>query len=97
MNNESNSVINSCELESDKLGDPYVGVEHLMLSILKFKELGCTKVLTNRDITYKTFKEKLKGWWHTDCVFCQRMRWVLLWLLLMCGADYLWFHLLFTH
>ena len=60
LNNESNSVINNCELESDKLGDSYIGVEHLMLSILKFKELGCTKVLTNRDITYKTFKEKLK-------------------------------------
>ena len=46
------------ELESDKLGDSYVGVEHLMLSILRIKELGCTQVLTNRNITYKTFKEK---------------------------------------
>ena len=31
-----------------------------MLSLLKIKELGCTKVLTNRNITYKIFKEKLK-------------------------------------
>ena len=60
LSSESNLIINSCELESDKLSDPYVGVEHLMLSILRIKELGCTQVLTNRGITYKTFKEKLK-------------------------------------
>lgn len=60
LSSESNLIINSCELESDKLDDPYVGVEHLMLSILRIKELGCTQVLTNRNITYKTFKEKLK-------------------------------------
>jgi len=60
LSSESNLIINSCELESEKMGDSYVGVEHLMLSLLKIKELGCTKVLTNRNITYKIFKEKLK-------------------------------------
>ena len=60
LSSESNLIINSCDLESEKMGDSYVGVEHLMLSLLKIKELGCTKVLTNRNITYKIFKEKLK-------------------------------------
>jgi len=60
LSSESNLIINSCELESEKMGDSYVGVEHLMLSLLKIKELGCTKVLTNRNITYTIFKEKLK-------------------------------------
>ena len=55
----SKNVISSAELESDKLRDGFIGVEHLFLSILKNKSLDGTKVLGNQGITYRTFKETL--------------------------------------
>ena len=55
----SKNAISSAELESDKLRDDYIGVEHLFLSILKNKSLDGTKVLGNQGITYRTFKETL--------------------------------------
>jgi ATP-dependent Clp protease ATP-binding subunit ClpC len=60
LNNESRLLLNVSELESDKLGDNHIGCEHLMLSLLKNKGLDCTKVLWHQDITYKSFKEKIK-------------------------------------
>ena len=53
----SKNAISSAELESDKLRDDSIGVEHLFLSILKNKSLDGTKVLGNQGITYRTFKE----------------------------------------
>jgi len=55
----SKNAISSAELESDKLRDEFIGVEHLFLSILKNKSLDGTKVLGNQGITYRTFKETL--------------------------------------
>ena len=60
LSSESKILINSSELESDKLGDDYVGCEHLMLSILKNKNLDCTKVLTHQEINYNNFIKELK-------------------------------------
>jgi|TARA_R110000803_G_scaffold92768_1_gene160278 ATP-dependent Clp protease ATP-binding subunit ClpC len=57
---DSKTLINICELESDKLNDKYIGCEHFMLSLLKNKSLDGTKVLIHQDITYKNFNKKLK-------------------------------------
>lgn len=59
LSESSKNILSSAELESDKLRDNYVGVEHLFLSILKNRSLDGTKVLGNQGITYRTFKETL--------------------------------------
>jgi len=59
LSESSKNVLSSAELESDKLKDEHIGVEHLFLSILKNKTLDVTKVLGNQGITYRTFKETL--------------------------------------
>jgi ATP-dependent Clp protease ATP-binding subunit ClpC len=56
----SKFVLNSAQLESDKLNDDNINTTHLMLSILKNKTLDCSKVFFLQGITYKTFKETLK-------------------------------------
>ena len=55
----SKSVISTAELESDKLKDDGIGLEHIFLAILKNRTLEGTKVLGSRGITYKTFKDTL--------------------------------------
>ena len=55
----SKRALNTSQLESDKMGDEEVSEEHLMLAILKDKELDCTKVLNNQGIYYKNFKQTL--------------------------------------
>jgi len=55
----SKRALNISEMESDKFGDDFINEEHLMLAILKDKELDCTKVLNHQGIYYKKFKEKL--------------------------------------
>lgn len=60
LSESSKSVVSSAELESDKLVDDYIGVEHIMLSILKNKTIGGTRILGQHGITYKTFKKTLK-------------------------------------
>jgi ATP-dependent Clp protease ATP-binding subunit ClpC len=55
----SKNVISTAELESDKLGDGFIGTEHVFLSILKNRTLEGTRVLGNQGITYNTFKETL--------------------------------------
>jgi ATP-dependent Clp protease ATP-binding subunit ClpC len=52
-------VINTSELECDKLGDDEIREEHLMLAILKDKEIDSTKVLLNQGLDYKSFKNKI--------------------------------------
>jgi len=55
----SKSVISTAELESDKLKDGFIGIEHLFLAILKNRTLDGTRVLGNQGVTYNTFKETL--------------------------------------
>lgn len=55
----SKSIVSTAELESDKLLDEHVGIEHLMLALLKNKTLGGTRLLGSQGITYKTFKNTL--------------------------------------
>jgi ATP-dependent Clp protease ATP-binding subunit ClpC len=59
LSQSSKRIINTSELECDKLGDKEIGEEHLMLSILKDKELDCTKVLFNQGLDYRVFKKKI--------------------------------------
>jgi ATP-dependent Clp protease ATP-binding subunit ClpC len=59
LNETSKRVLNSSQLECDKLKDSEVGEEHLMLSILRDREIDCVKVLHNQNIDYKNFKDKL--------------------------------------
>jgi ATP-dependent Clp protease ATP-binding subunit ClpC len=59
LSDSSKAVVSSAELESDKLGDEVVSVEHIMLSILKNRTLTGTRVLGSQGITYKTFKGTL--------------------------------------
>jgi len=60
-----NSDLKKCFMaldeESEKLGDDYIGLEHVVLSILKFKKIEATKLLLNYNITYETFKIILKS------------------------------------
>jgi ATP-dependent Clp protease ATP-binding subunit ClpC len=55
----SKIILNSAELESDKLGDKNVNCVHLLLSLLKNRSLDCSKVLFLQGITYKTVKSTL--------------------------------------
>ena len=55
----SKIILNSAELESDKLNDKDVNCIHLLLSLLKNRTLDCSKVLFLQGITYKTVKSTL--------------------------------------
>jgi ATP-dependent Clp protease ATP-binding subunit ClpC len=59
LSSESKLIFNIAGLESDKLNDDEINEEHLMLAILKNKNLDCTKVLEHQDINYKSFGEKI--------------------------------------
>ena len=59
LSSESRLLINISELESDKINDDYIGCEHLMLSILKNKNLRGTKILSHVNIEYNNFKVNL--------------------------------------
>lgn len=59
LSESSKNALSSAELESDKMRDELIGVEHLVLSILKNRSLDGTKVLGNQGITYRTFRETL--------------------------------------
>jgi ATP-dependent Clp protease ATP-binding subunit ClpC len=59
LSESSKHALSSAELESDKLRDDTINVEHIVLSILKNRTLDGTKVLGNQGITYRTFKETL--------------------------------------
>jgi ATP-dependent Clp protease ATP-binding subunit ClpC len=55
----SKNALSTAELESDKLMDEFISTEHVFLAILKNRSLEGTRVLGNKGITYKTFKETL--------------------------------------
>ena len=59
LSETSKQILSSSQLESDKLSDDFIDVEHLTLAMLKNKTLDITKVLGNQGITYKTFRETL--------------------------------------
>lgn len=59
LNETSKRIINNSQLESYKLRDSDISEEHIVLSILRDKEIDSTKILNNLDLTYKKFKEIL--------------------------------------
>ena len=59
LSKSSKRMLSVSEMELDKLGDDRIDETHLMLAILKDKELDCTKVLKNQGIDYKNFKNTL--------------------------------------
>ena len=56
---EAQKVLNNSKNEMQKLKHPYVGSEHLLLSILKDEELTITKKLNRIGITYKNFRDEI--------------------------------------
>lgn len=54
---ETQHILKQAEKERDELNHPYVGSEHLFLSILK--EARLSDVLKKHKVTYKKFKDKL--------------------------------------
>ena len=54
---ETRHLLKQAERERQQLNHPYVGSEHLLLSILKDSKL--VPLLEKHKITYKKFKEKL--------------------------------------
>lgn len=56
---ESQKIIVGAKKEMFELKHPYVGSEHLLLSILKEKNLEITKILNEYGITYELFREEL--------------------------------------
>ena len=59
FSDSSKIILNSAELESDKLNDENINCIHLLLSLLKNRSLDCSKVLFLQGITYKTVKSTL--------------------------------------
>ena len=56
---ESKKILKKAKLEMQELKHPFVGTEHLLLSILNFQELKITNKLNEEGITYNIFKEEL--------------------------------------
>ena len=59
LSKSSKRMLSVSEIELDKLGMMVISEIHLMLAILKDKELDGTKVLKNQGIEYKNFKNTL--------------------------------------
>lgn len=58
FNNEAQTVLNNAKLEMSNLGHPYVGTEHLLLSILN-SDSDISGRLNDYDLVYESFKEEL--------------------------------------
>ena len=56
---EAQKALILAKKEMNNLRHPYVGSEHLFLSILSMKDLEITKVLASYNITYELFKSEL--------------------------------------
>ncbi len=56
---EAQKALILAKKEMNNLRHPYVGSEHLFLSILSMKDLEITKVLASYNITYEVFKSEL--------------------------------------
>lgn len=58
FNDEAQNVLNNAKLEMNSLGHPYVGTEHLLLSILN-SDTDISSRLNDYDLSYDYFKEEL--------------------------------------
>ena len=56
---ECRKVLKQAKLEMQNLKHPFVGSEHLILSILKFSNINITIKLKELDITYEKYKKEL--------------------------------------
>ena len=56
---EAQKALILAKKEMNNLRHPYVGSEHLFLSILSMRNLEITKVLSSYNITYEVFKKEL--------------------------------------
>lgn len=56
---ECKKVLKKAKLEMQELKHPFVGSEHLILSILSFQNLKITEKLNEYNVTYSVFKEEL--------------------------------------
>ena len=56
---DSKKVLKKAKLEMQELKHPFVGSEHLLLSILKNKDLKITNKLNEYNINYQNFKDEL--------------------------------------
>ncbi|MDD6878802.1 MAG: ATP-dependent Clp protease ATP-binding subunit [bacterium] len=56
---DTRKVLINSKLEKKELKHPYIGTEHLLLSILKNKSLNSTKILNKYGINYNNFKSKV--------------------------------------
>ena len=56
---DSKKILKKAKLEMQRLKHPFVGSEHLILSILSFNNLYVTKVLNEYNIDYDKFKKEL--------------------------------------
>ena len=59
FNEESRKVLVGCKKEMSKLKHPYVGSEHLILSILNNKNLNVCKKLNEYELTYNKFYDEV--------------------------------------
>ncbi len=56
---ETRKILKKAKLEMQELKHPFVGTEHLLLSILSFKDLKITKKLNEYGVNYSNFKQEL--------------------------------------
>ena len=56
---EAQKALILAKKEMNNLRHPYVGSEHLFLSILSMKDLEIVSVLASYNITYEVFKKEL--------------------------------------
>jgi ATP-dependent Clp protease ATP-binding subunit ClpC len=57
LDNDSNKVMKGVDSESEKMNDLYIDTTHIMLSLLKQKDLKLVKLLNKNGLTYDVFKK----------------------------------------
>ena len=58
FNDEAQNILNNAKKEMNNLGHPYIGTEHLLLSILN-SDCDIVNRLNEYGLTYSSFKEEL--------------------------------------
>jgi len=56
---DAKKILKRAKIEMQELKHPFVGTEHLLLSILKLNDLKITKKLNEYEVTYDNFRQKL--------------------------------------
>ena len=59
FSDELKQIMSSSELESDKMDDPFVGLEHVFMTILRNKSSKEYGLLNKKGVTYRKFKKTL--------------------------------------